>query len=249
MKKQKIIKKIVYPIIWIAIWQILSLIIGNKIIFVGPYETILALYNLIQTGDFWLSVLSTLLRITCGYLIGVILGILVSSVSYRFKYVDDFISPVLMIMKAVPVASFVVIFLIWMGNENLSIIISSMIVFPIIYASTLTGLKNVSVKMLEMSKVYKMSFIDKVRYLYYPEIREQTKTSLVLSSGMSWKSGVAAEVIAQPLLTIGNSMYVAKIYLDTDRLFAWTVVIIVISKFFEFLISKIVKGGKKNDKT
>lgn len=247
MKKKKILKKIIYPIIWIAIWQILSLVINNYIMFVGPYETLLVLFNLVQTSDFWISILNTLLRIACGYLIGICLGILISSLSYRFKFLDEFLSPALTIMKAVPVASFVVIFLIWMGNKNLSIIVSSMIVFPIIYSSTLTGLKNVNNKMIEMAKIYRIGFVDKIKYLYYPEIREQLKTSLVLSSGMSWKSGVAAEVIAQPLLTIGNNMYISKVYLETDRLFAWTVVIIAISKLFEFLISIIVKGRKKHD--
>lgn len=247
MKRKKLIKTIIYAIAWLIIWQVLSLIISNKIMFVGPVETFLSLISMIPTSAFWISILNTLLRIVLGYILGACLGIILSSISYKFSFIDDFLSPVLLFLKAVPVASFVIILLIWMGNKNLSVIISTMIVFPIIYSNTLTGLKNANKKLIEMSNVFHMRFIDKVRFLYYPEIKEQLKTSMVLSSGMAWKSGVAAEVIAQPLQTIGNNMYVSKIYLDTDKLFAWTIVIIVLSKLFEFLIS-LIFGGKKHDR-
>ena len=54
-----------------------------------------------------------------------------------------------------------------------------------------------------------------------------------LSLGMCWKAGVAAEVIGVPSGSIGEKLYNAKIYLNTPDLFAWTIVIIVISFVFE----------------
>lgn len=249
MEKKKIIKKIVFIIIWIVIWQALSLVINNNILLVGPYETILALIRLIPTSDFWISILNSLLKITLGYIIGVFLGITLAYVSYKVKFIEDFLSPFLTFLKSVPVASFVIIVLIWAGNSNLAIIVSAMIVFPVMYSNIITGLKNTNKKLLEMSKMYRLSAWSKIRYLYFPELREYIKTSMILSSGMAWKSGVAAEVIAQPLKTIGNNMYVSKIYLETDKLFAWTLIIIVISKLIELFISLAFKGKKKHDKT
>ena len=249
MKKRNIIKKIVYPVIWLVIWQVISLLVSNQIMIVGPYETFLALINLVQTGDFWISILNTILRICLGYLLGITLGILLAYLSYKVKFFEDFLSPLFTFLKATPVASFVIILLIWFGNTNLSFIISTMIVMPIMYSSTLTGLNNTNVKMIEMSNIYKLKTMDKIRYLYFPEVKPQLVSNMVLSSGMAWKSGVAAEVIAQPLRTIGNSMYVSKIYLETDKLFAWTIVVILLSKLFELIVKLIFKGGKKHDKT
>ena len=50
---------------------------------------------------------------------------------------------------------------------------------------------------------------------------------------MSWKSGIAAEVIGIPDSSIGEQLYYSKLYLDTAGLFAWTFVIILISAVFE----------------
>ena len=63
---------------------------------------------------------------------------------------------------------------------------------------------------------------------------------------MSWKSGVAAEIIGVPSYSIGERLYMAKIYLNTDSLFAWTLVIIVLSLIFEKIFLGLLKktGGK-----
>ena len=245
MKKNEIIKKIGYPIIWLVIWQVVSLLVSNKIMIVGPYETLLALIRLVQTSNFWISILNTILRICLGYLVGIVLGISFAYLSYKLKFVKDFLSPLLTFLKATPVASFVIILLIWLGNSSLSLVISTMIVLPIMYGSTLTGLESVNKKMIEMSDLYRIRPIDKIRHLYFPHIKPQLETSMTLSSGMAWKSGVAAEVIAQPLLTIGNNMYISKIYLETDELFAWTVVTIILSKLLELFVKLLFKGEKK----
>lgn len=249
MKKKSIIKKIVYPVIWLAIWQIISILVSNKIMIVGPYETLLALIKFVQTLDFWISVANTVLRICLGYISGIAAGVLLAYLSYKVKFFEDFLSPLLTFLKATPVASFVIILLIWAGNKNLSIFISLMIVLPIMYSSTLTGLKDTSPKMIQMADLFGIKTTDRLRYLYFPHIKPQLETSMILSSGMAWKSGVAAEVIAQPLRTIGNTLYLSKVYLETDKLFAMTVVVIVLSKLLELIVKLAFKGGKKNDKT
>ena len=64
-----------------------------------------------------------------------------------------------------------------------------------------------------------------------------------LALGMSWKSGIMAEVIGTPKPSIGREMYAAKSYLQTADLFAWTVVVVILSVIFEkafmFLLKKL----------
>ena len=66
-------------------------------------------------------------------------------------------------------------------------------------------------------------------------------TGCRLGLGLCWKAGVAAEVIGVPTGSIGEKLYHAKIYLNTPDLFAWTIVIILISFLFEKLFLGLVR--------
>jgi NitT/TauT family transport system permease protein len=153
------------------------------------------------------------------------------------EIIRDFLKPLVLAVKSVPVASFVILLLIWFGSRNISVIICMLVVFPILYLSTLEGLLSTDGKMLEMAKVYRMPRGRVIRYIFLPGLKPFFQSSVKLAVGMSFKSGIAAEVIGQPLHTMGNGLYQAKIYLETGELFAWTIVIIFIS----FIIEKILE--------
>lgn len=241
-------KKVLFALLWIAIWQVVALIVNNPILFAGPYETILALGRLIQQSTFWLSIANSLLRIFLGFAIGFFAGILLMGLAHRFPLFEEFLSPVVLVMKSVPVASFVIILLIFAGNKNLSLIIVSVVTFPLIYVNLLEASKNMDKKPLELAKLYQFGFVDKVRYVYYPSLKSALASALVLGVGMAFKSGVAAEVIATPLRTIGNGMYMAKINLETDAVFAWTAVIVILTKGIEALVRLAFKAPKRKSK-
>ena len=103
------------------------------------------------------------------------------------------------------------------------------------------GLENMDQKLLEMSQVFSMPFLKKVRYLFIPAVHPYLVSSCRTALGMSWKSGVAAEVIGIPKASIGEQLYYTKLYLDTSGLFAWTFSIILISAVFEFVFLTLLK--------
>ena len=109
------------------------------------------------------------------------------------------------------------------------------------YGATLAGLENMDQKLLEMSQVFSMPFLKKVRYLFIPAVHPYLVSSCRTALGMSWKSGVAAEVIGIPKASIGEQLYYTKLYLDTSGLFAWTFSIILISAVFEFVFLTLLK--------
>ena len=95
-----------------------------------------------------------------------------------------------------------------------------------------------------MVQIFHMPLVRRIRYLYLPQLQPFLESAVTLALGMSFKSGVAAEVIGQPLLSIGNGLYRAKIYLNTEEVFAWTIVILLISWGLESGIAKLI-GRKK----
>ena len=214
---------------WLAIWQITAAIVANDILLAGPADVIRSLFMQIFTSDFWLSIAMSFSKIMGGFLLAFFTGILLGSLSFRFPLLGEILGPPLLLMKSVPVASFVILALIWAGSENLSIFISFFVVFPIIYVNTRSGLASTDPKLLEMAKVFHLSLPNRIRFLYLPALFPYLSNGCRIALGMGWKSGIAGEVIGVPSHTVGEHLYMSKIYLATADLFAWTLMIILIS--------------------
>lgn len=218
---------------WIAVWFVLAAVVDNQILLATPLETFWALVSRLSKGSFYLAVGRSLLRIGTGFLAGFAAALLLAMGSRRFPLLEDVLAPVLNLMKAIPVASFVVLLLIWWGSSFLSVAICFLVVLPNIYISTLEGLKSTDWRLLEMAEVFRLTFWSRFFYIYRPALKPFLYSSLKISLGMCWKSGIAAEVIGTPDNSIGEQMYLSKIYLDTAGVFAWTAVIVLLSVLFE----------------
>lgn len=235
------LKKAGIILFWLLVWQLVSLLVHNSVMLVGPVETIKCLCRLVVTADFWLSIWYTFWRIGLGFLCASLLGILLAFAGAKKPILGEFLSPFFAALKSVPVASFVVLLLIWFGSKNLSFFTSLIVVLPILYGSTREGLASNDKKLLEMAQVFRIPFGAKLHYILLPGLSPFWKSAFSLALGMCWKAGVAAEVIGQPLQSIGNQLYQAKIYLETGDLLAWTVVIILLSFGVEKAFARLLR--------
>ena len=232
------VRKTIIVFGWLAVWQLAGILVDNSIMLVGPVNAAGALAASALKAEFWKTVAWSVARIGVGFLAGFCLGLGLAGLSFRFRLFQEILQPVMGLFKAVPVASFVVLLLIWWGSSFLAVAVSFLIVLPGIYISTLEGLKGTDRKMLEMAKVFHMPAFNKFFYIYRPALKPFLDGSLKVAVGMSWKSGVAAEVIGTPDYSIGERLYLSKIYLDTAGVLAWTAVIILLSWLFEKLVLK-----------
>lgn len=221
---------------WIAVWQGVSLAVGSEILVASPARTFGALLSLLREGAFYRAVLGSLMRICAGFALALALGIALGALSFVVGWVRALLHPVVSVVKATPVASFVILALIWISSKNLSIFISFLMVFPIMYENMLAGLESADAKLLEMGQVFHLSRMARIRAIYLPAAYPFLLSATRLSLGMCWKSGIAAEVIGQPRQSIGAELNQAKLFFNTPDLFAWTVTIIVVSVVFERLV-------------
>lgn len=102
--------------------------------------------------------------------------------------------------------SFVIMLLICVCNQALTIYLSFLIVLPLIYTNTLAGFLNVDPEMLEMAETFRLSRWKKFLYIYRPSFMPFLISSCRVALGMSWKSGIMAEVLATPKPSIGREM-------------------------------------------
>ena len=227
---------------WLGIWQAASLLVAKPVLFASPLDTLKALLELIPTGDYWRSVLGSLGRISLGFLLGLLLGLLLGVASFRFRLLRTLLSPLLTLMKTVPVASFIILILVWFGSAWLAVIVALLIVLPQIYFSALSGLESTDRALLELAKVFRVPGGRTAWGIYRPALMPYLTGSCASALGMSWKAGIAAEVIGTPLRSIGEQMYLSKVYMATAELFAWTMTVILLSTVLEKLLLRLLRS-------
>lgn len=238
---QKKTRQIGILLFWLLLWQAAAYVIDNNIIFVGPIEVISALFSQAGTLAFWETCVVSLSRICLGFLLAFFTAILAGALSCRFPFIKELLAPLMLFSKSVPVASFVILALIWMGSKNLSVFIAFIVVLPIIYTSTVSGLLSADQKLLEVAFTFRVRLFKKIKMIYLPAVLPYLISGTSSALGMGIKSGVAAEVIGVPARSIGEKLYTAKVYLDTADLFAWTLTIILAAWLLEKLFLSLLK--------
>ncbi len=231
--------------VWLIVWQFASTSIGQEILLVSPVAVIERLFELVRTAGFWQSLGGSFLRILAGFLLGTAGGTVLAAGAAAVRRIDELLEPLVQTVKAVPVASFIILVLIWVSPENLSVIISFLMVFPVIYTNVRDGIRSMDPKLAEMAEVFEIPVLLRVRYIYASQVLPFFRAGCSLALGLCWKSGIAAEVIGLPENTIGENLYNAKIYLNTPDLFAWTLVIVAVSVLFEKVFLKLIDLAAK----
>ena len=245
MKSSTIDDKIKYSlcvIFYLLLWQLVSMWIGEEILLVSPIKVLFRLSELILEKEFWENITFTCIRILSGFFIALAFACILSVLAYSFNSFRIMMKPLVSAIKATPVASIVIVVLIWVSSKNLSIVISFMMAFPILYSSLLSGFDNVDKNLIEMADIFSFSFIKRFKYIYLPSVINSFISSLTTAIGLAWKSGVAAEVIGLPDGSLGERLYEAKTFLMSADIFAITLTVIVVSILIEKAITLFVKA-------
>lgn len=250
MKKLKKILQIAFSVIfWIGVWALASYRINNSFLIPSPKTVIISTAELVKTSEFWLIISQSLLRILLGIIVAVVIGIILAVITTKISFVDILITPLMSAIKATPVASFIFIAIIFMNRNSLPVFITSLLVLPIIWTNVSSGIRGVPKELKEVSRVYKLSAAKKLTKLYIPSILPYFLAACRSALGLAWKAGVAAEVLCTPKSAIGTELYFSKTYLDTELLFAWTLITVIVSLIIEksviYLLSKL--PFKKSD--
>lgn len=230
---------------WLAVWQAGAMLLNQKILLVTPIEVIKRISELVPQWDFWKRTFFSTGRILLGFILGLASGTGLALLSGKFRFVRRLLSPLISVLKAVPVASFTILALIWISSKNLSVLVAFLICVPIVYSNMSEGMNALDPKLKEMAHIFNITPWRRFTGIYLSQLMPYFRSASRLAIGLSWKSGAAAEVIGIPVGSIGEKLYQAKIYLETADLFAWTVVIILLSwiceKLFTALVDILVK--------
>ncbi len=231
----KLISLLCSILFWILVWALLAKRVNIEFLLPSPVATLSAFGKLSLTVNFWLTLAHTLLRIISGILIAIIAGTLTAILTANFFAADSLFSPIMSVIKATPIASFIILALLWIDRNTLPVFITVLIVLPVVWANVSSGIRSVDKDLLDVAKIYRFPIGKRIVKIYLPSVMPYFLAACRASLGMAWKAGIAAEVLCTPTHAIGTEIYFSKTYLETTELFAWTLSVIMISIIIEKL--------------
>ncbi len=241
VKIPRAVRVLLVVLFWIGVWAFAAWRVGLTLLLPSPWVVFQTLWGMLGTAVFYQTVGVSLLHVVTGILIAVASGVLLAFVCHKVRFLRELLLPLMTVIKATPVASFIVLALIWVGSVRVPTLITVLIVLPVVWTNMDEGLSKMDPGLLELSKVYQMPFGKRLKLLVLPSVRPYFAAACRTSLGLAWKAGIAAEIIARPRNSIGTAINDARQYLLTEEMFAWTFVVILLSLVIEFGFSALFR--------
>ena len=245
-KLRKTLRTLAVVLFWLLIWQLAAALVGQELLLPSPLRVARELLRLAGGAEFWLTVAQSIRRVLTGIASAVLLGILLALLTHKSALFRALLSPVMTLVKSTPVASFIILALVWLGRDVVPPVIAALMVLPVVWANVSQGLDGIDPQLLELAQVFRLPRGRVFRRITLPSVLPHLRAALCSALGLGWKAGVAAEILTVPARSIGKRIYEAKIYLETTELFAWTAAVVLLSLVIERLLLRLVgRIGKK----
>ena len=249
---KSIIKKyaeILFPCLAVGViiiaWQITATIYDAEIIMPSPLLTMKEFFSAFTEKEFYISVFLTLLRAFIAFIISYALAFVFAYFSYKSVYVKYFFYPLTVIARGIPTMSIILILFFMFSKEVSTVVIAFIVIFPISYSEILSHFTSLDDGVLQALKVYGVDDKKVLKEYIVPEIFEKSFFSGVNMLAFSVKLCISAEAVLQTPNSFGLLMTKAKTNLITGRLFAYTIIAVLLGILFE-IIAKLIK--KRIDK-
>ncbi|NLX82538.1 MAG: ABC transporter permease subunit [Clostridiales bacterium] len=228
---------------WLAVWQAAAIAVGHEFLLASPLQVLQSLGQLLLKGTTYQAALKSTGRIMLGFFASLVFSLLLAAGAHKSTLLRELAAPLVSAARSVPVASFVILAIILVSTRWLSTLIAFVIGFPVIYLNLLEGIKNRDIKLRQMATVFRVPFLRRLFYINLPQIVPYLRAGAATALGLCFKSGIAAEVIGIPSGTIGEALYRVKVNYYTAELFAWTIIIVVLSLLASALMKWMLDTG------
>lgn len=227
-------------ILFFTIWQVLAIYLDANTIIPGLAEIFIILTNLIYKKTFLLAVVSTIGKVVVALsltlLIGIPLGVLLGINSKLY----DMFRPIIMIIQAVPVISWLtlVIFAWGIGFKG-PIFITFLSLFPIALLTTISGVRNLDNNLLEMATLYRVPGWLIIKDIYLGSLVPFIVAILDVTLGQAWKVILVSEYLC------GNSglgvlILAARYEVNPPKVWALTFLAVLLGLLTERLVKMLL---------
>ena len=239
--KKAIGKRILAIFFILIIWQIIAMSLDNNILIPSPIETISSVFTLLCKTSTWQSIAVTLLRVTRGLCISLVLSLVLLFLYEADHRTEKLFSPVVTLISSIPNISYMILAIIWLGSEGSVSVVTMMVLFPVTFQGLFSTVLDEEGSLKDVQFLYKESFIFRVKYHLLPMLSFTILRTMKTALQLGFKVGIMAEIVASVRTGIGRSMHFANLNLNTAEVLAWTLIIILLSMCITALIDKLLE--------
>ena len=225
----------------ILLWQVAAVLVDREIILPSPEAVLSYLFRMLGEISTWIAVGTTLRRVLFSFLMNMVFALaagVASGFSYRVYYM---LTPLVTVMKSVPTMGVILLSLIWFNSETAVVFVCTLIVFPLLYSSVVSGIQNLDRGLLDMHRVFRIRRYKMFTHFVLPSLKPYLIAGVTSGLGLSMKIIIAAEVLSQPGIGIGTMFQVERSRLNTTGVFAWSLLVILLTAGMDILFSALKK--------
>ena len=231
------------------LWQVYASTLDVSILLPYPKDVFLALGRLFVTTESLTVIFYTVLRLLICLAISAFAGILLGVVSGFSKKFASFMSPIVTVLRTIPVIAITIILLMYFDKDHAPYAITFLMLFPIIYQGIYEGIKSIDQELIDVYRLDDNNFFTGLTHCYLPLISKDIRTAILQSLGLGLKVMVMAEYLASTENSIGKAISNAKVNFAFDEIFAWVILLIIIALFLELLVNRYKPITEKIKKT
>ncbi len=227
--------KIVPLIVFFALWELAGRFgpFSESTIFPPFSDVVLEMGVLFANGVMAKNLAGTLIRVLIGLCAGTLSGLLVGIIMGWHQAVGRSLAPIVTILYPIPTLGWLPLMMLWIGiNAALPIaIITIGTFFPVCY-NTAAGIRHVDPGLIKAAHILGASDKRILFEVIFPNAAPHVFAGLKLSSGMAWRTVLAAEMVAIPT-GVGALIMKAESLVRVDMIMACLVVLSCMCLFFE----------------
>lgn len=207
----------------------------HPLILPSPGETFKAMRGLWQSGSLWVNIIITLSRTLLGYSLALLAGTILALLLKASPFWQDFFRPIITVIQIIPPVVWVVFAVIWFGiaADLTPVFLIFIVTFPIIFINIFSGLDSIDSRLVEMARVYRCSRRKIITGIYFPGLVPHLVSAISVGISFAWKSTIFAEYIGSNS-GVGFALSMANSNLETEKLFAWTLILVLFMLVFEY---------------
>jgi NitT/TauT family transport system permease protein len=209
--------------ILLVLWWLVSLVTPSYVM-PDPVRVWQRIVQLSATGDLPSNLLVTLIRVIVGFLIAVVIGVPAGLLLGSNRTLGNFFEPVVPVLNTVSSAIWAIFAIIWFGLTPMTpIFVVLMTALPLIITTVWQGTQDVNADYVELARALRFSRAKTLRKIYLPSILPYFFSGARLAFGFGWRVSLVAETIGSAS-GVGYRMRQASDLIQTDQVFAWTIV-------------------------
>jgi len=229
----------------IGIWAAAAAIVDLPVILPGPVTVLSGALEVITGPGFFLQVAATTVRTSGALAVAILIAVPAGIIAGRHEPVSILLSPMATVLRSTPVISLILLALIWFRSGGVPVFVAILMTAPILYDAARSGSGECPDELLEMAGVFHVGTFRRYREIVVPASLPALFAGLRSAHGIAWKVTVAAEVLSQPVFGIGSQLNQARIYLLTELVLAWTVILVIFSTIGDRLIHRAEQGFRR----